>query len=203
MSDTPTTKPATLRFKDDDPDNPIMYIEIAHSSLHDGRYENPDTNAPEPFSGYFWTMHHPRDFTVKDGDGYLTAPGALTINIDQHDVWAVAFQRRKNRYLEYIQQKEGFWKKLEEDVVKGICDTAIDAADLFDDETTTPALTDAADKAIHEMFARGDGDVIIKNWVRWDDPVISFTIGDKHAHIESPHHKTSCNTERFGDQDEK
>jgi hypothetical protein len=196
------TQTATLRFKDDDPDNPIKCIEIAHSSIHKHHYVNPDPQAKEVFTAYRWTTRHPGDFTSTDADGYLVAPNALTIDIDQHDVWAVAFQRRHNRYVEYLQQTEGFWKRLEKDVVKDICNTAIDVADLFDDDTTS-ALTAATDKVINQIFDHGDGDVIIENWVRWDEPVISFLIGEPKAHIESPHHETHCKTERFGDQDEK
>lgn len=199
MSDT---RRATLNFRDDDPSNPIMSIVIAHSSLHNGEYENPDTRALEPFSLFRWTKNHPGDFKTLD-DGYLSAYDAVLINKHQHDVWAVAFQRKHNRYVEYVQQKEGFWKKLEEDVVKEICNTAIDVADLFDDETTTPVLTDATDKAIHAIFTHGDGDVIIENWVHWDSYKISFKVGNNSAHIHSDGHNTSCKTERFGNQSEK
>jgi hypothetical protein len=207
MSDTMSgtkcdTRMATLNFRDDDPGNPIMSIVFAHSSLVGDTYTNPNPAVAEPVTLFKWTKNHPGPFTAVD-HGYLSAHDEFMINECQQDIWAVAFQRRYNRYVEYFEQTEGFWKKLGEDVVIDICNSAIDAADLFDDETTTLPLDVATDLAINEMFTKGDGDVIMKNWVHWKSFKISFKVGKDKGHIHSTDHDTSCKTERLGKQDNK
>ena len=195
-----TTKPATLFFLDEgSQDNRIMSLVILHTTTEIKQGVYPFENAPA-FTLYKWTKIDHMDFKEKAGDYWHTG---VTIDKDLHDVWAVAFQRRKNKYVEYLQQAPGFWKKLEEEVVKEVCNTAIEVFGVFDDETTTPLLEVATDKAIHEIYTKGDGDVKIKNWVHWDSPSIQINIGETSGRIYSPHHSTNCNTERFGAQDVK
>lgn len=201
MSDS--TQVAHLGFKDEGPqNNPIISIVILHTSLKKGtklkekRYVNPNGSA-NPFSLYKWSKNHPMDFTGgKDGENYLNTY-KVTIDKYLHDVWAVAFQRRNNKHVEYLYKVEGFWRKVEEGVAKAICDVAIDVIEVFDDEATTQLLHLATDKLIHEMFTRGDGDVMMDNWVHWDSPKITFDIGEKKAKIHSPHHSTHCAPEEF------
>lgn len=195
-----TTKPATLLFLDEGPqDNRIMSLVILHTTTEIKQGVYPFESAPT-FSLYKWTKFDHMNFKEKTGDCWHTG---ITIDKDLHDVWAVAFQRKKNRYVEYLQQAPGFWKKLEEEVVKEVCNSAIEAFGLFDDEATTPLLEVATDKAIHELYTRGDGDVKMKNWVHWNTPTIQIDISETSGKIHSPHHSTKCDTERFGDQDGK
>jgi hypothetical protein len=190
------TRYASLKFKDEDTDNPIISIAFLHTSLKNGKYVNPDIYSSEPYSLLKWTTKDHLDFK-SNGDWWL-AFDAVMINKNQHDVWAVALQRKYNKYVEYLEQKEGFWKKLEEDIVKNVCDAAIDVADLDDGEASTEELQKATDKVINLLFTKGDGDVLIENWVHWDSYEIQFTLSKDHAKIYSKEHDTSCKTERFG-----
>jgi len=195
------TKKAKLLFTDKDFANPIVSLVILHTSKKNGKFVNPDTSEKEPFSLYKWNKYDAGAFTTSEGD-FLCSDN-LTINRSQHDYWAVAFQRRKNNYVEYLTKKEGFWKKLEEGVVKDICNSAIDVANLFDDEVATPLVTEATDKLIHHLFTDGDGDVLFDNWVHWKTPEIKFEFDEKSTFVHSKGHNTSCKNERFGNQEEK
>lgn len=187
---------ASLYFEDGDLSNPIVSVVILHTSKVKGEYKNPDTNSHEPFSLYRWTKADSYQF-VKDGNQWL-ANDAVMINQDMHDVWAVALQRKNNNYVEYLTQKEGFWKKLGADIVKGVCDAAIDVFDVVDDEVTTLVLQKATDKLIDQMFQSKDGDVLMENWVHWDSYEIRFKFDKKSGHIHSTGHNTDCKVEKFG-----
>nr|WP_294938587.1 hypothetical protein [uncultured Flavobacterium sp.] len=194
------TRSAQLYFMDEDPGNQIISIAILHTSLKKGQYVNPNPNEKDPYSVYAWNIKDSLGFE-KVGDWWEKY--CLTIDKDQHDVWAVTLQRRHNRYVEYLEQKEGFWKKLGEEVVKEVCNAAIDTIDFLDDETTTPVLEFATDKLIHHLFTKDDGDVMIKNWVHWASYKIEFKLKEHSAKIHSTEHSTSCKVERFGNQNEK
>jgi hypothetical protein len=191
-----TTRYASLKFKDDDTNNPIISIAFLHTSLKNDEYVNPDINSSEPYSLFKWTKVNSLDF--KSEGGWWLAFDAVMINKNQHDVWAVALQRKNNKYVEYLEQKEGFWKKLGEDIVKDVCNAAIDVADLDDGEVSSEEFQKATDKVINLLFTNGDGDVLIKNWVHWSSYEIQFTLSKDHAKMHSKEHDTSCKTERFG-----
>lgn len=216
MSDK--TRMATIDFRDEDiANNPITFFVTAHSSQKDGVYANPDGSSV-PYSSYRWTQH---DSTKADATfkpqihGYVSAHDVTMINSGRHDVWAVVFKRKNNNYLEYLRSKPGFWRTLEKDLVKEICSDVIEAADLFDDETTTPLLIAASDKVIDAMFNKKDEHVIIANWVHYkgydNEPSISFGIDKPGAHppaliasdsrrvTVTSDHETRCDTERFGE----
>jgi|GEM_PF-6091774 len=193
MSDN--TRMAQLYFEDCDANNPIVSVVILHTSLKNGKYVNPDTSSHEPYSLYKWTKANSFKFT-KEGNRWLAY--ALTINKDQHDVWAVALQRKYNNYVEYLTQKEGFWKKLGEDVVKGVCDAAIDVFDIADDEIGNLVFEKATDQLIHHLFTSGDGDVLMENWVHWKSYEIEFKFNSHDGSIHSAPHHTSCKVDRFG-----
>lgn len=190
------TRMASLYFEDGDTSNPIISIVILHTSKVKKEYVNPDTTSKEPFSLYRWTKVDSHQF-VKDGNRWV-ANDAVMINQDMHDVWAVALQRKKNKYVEYFTQKEGFWKKLGEGIVKEVCDAAIDVIGIEDGEVTTEELQFATDKLIHHMFTSKDGDVLIENWVHWKSHQIEFKLDNKKGSIHSTDHSTACKVEKFG-----
>lgn len=195
MSDT--KRLAKLRCKDGDTNNPIISIAFLHTSLKNDAYVNPDIKSSEPYSIFKWTKVNSLDFKSVEG-GMWSTFDAVMINKNQHDVWGVALQRKNNKYVEYLEQKEGFWKKLGEDIVKDVCNAAIDVADLDDGEIASEAFQKATDKVINLLFTNGDGDVLIKNQVHWNSYNIQFTLSKDHAKIYSKEHSTSCKTERFG-----
>ncbi len=190
------TRMASLYFEDGDHSNPIISVVILHTSKVGKEYKNPDTNSKEPFNLYAWTKADSGPFEQK-GNEWL-AFDAVMINQDMHDVWAVALQRKNNNYVEYLTQKEGFWKKLGEDIVKDVCNAAIDVFDVVDDEVTTFALQKATDKLIHHLFNSKDGDVLMENWVHWNSYEIRFKFDKKSGSIHSEGHHTACKVDRFG-----
>ncbi|ASS50787.1 MAG: hypothetical protein A3D31_14640 [Candidatus Fluviicola riflensis] len=195
---------ASIYFEDTEANsNPIISLVILHTSIvSKGVYANPDTSSKEPFSLYKWTKKESYQF--KQNGNQWWANNVVMINKHMHDVWAVALQRKNNNYVEYLTKTEGFWEKLGEDVVKGVCDAAIDVFDVADDEVTTLVLQKATDKLIDHLFNSKDGDVLMENWVHFDPrdqhPRIDFKFEKKKGHIHSTDHSTDCKVDKFGNR---